>query len=675
MYSKGISLRTQFYALIVAMTFLAFTASLVNSIYTLRDYLNDQLSSHAQDAAHNLGLAISSQGANDVVLIQTLAKSIFDSGYYQQITYTAANGNDVVNLQHNSASNVPAWFARWFALKAPLMESEIFDGWIMHGVLKVQSHTGLAEQSLYKQSQRNFVASLVLFLLSAIAIHFILQAILKPLQLIVQQAMAVSRKEFKQNPLDTKTPELKTVLVALNSMVKNIARVFSEQSLNAEQLIQQVYRDPLTALPNRRALMDQLSGLQKDAQINRDGLFVALLNLPSLKSVNLSHGYSAGDDYVRYATTQLQQLEQSVEQLRLFRISGAEFVLVAPCDKTTAAELDQQIARLIASHESSYYADGFLMSASVLAQADEPFGHLLSRLDLAQAQKSLHLPTADNVQTALNHSQWADLIDKILHLPPSENNALELLLLPVFDADNKPLYAESLIRFIVDGEPLPTAEVIGMANRLNRGEELERHMLSFLMHNLPKITNGAVAINICTPTLSSDALYEWLIATFELHHKELPNLLVEIPEHVIFNLPERAKHFIDSLKKLNIKIVVERFGGNLASLKHIQDLNIDYVKIDPSFTQDLQNDHNKFILMALTQICHSVGVKVLAAHLENPQCIAACKAMFMDGFQGFGLCRTVNLTALEKNPGAKTANMLYTLEAILALHGDTKHVN
>lgn len=50
MYSKGISLRTQFYALIVAMTFLAFTASLVNSIYTLRDYLNDQLSSHAQDA-------------------------------------------------------------------------------------------------------------------------------------------------------------------------------------------------------------------------------------------------------------------------------------------------------------------------------------------------------------------------------------------------------------------------------------------------------------------------------------------------------------------------------------------------------------------------------------------------------------------------------------------------
>jgi len=40
---KGISLATQFYTLIIAMTFLAFAGSLLSSTLALRDYLNSQL--------------------------------------------------------------------------------------------------------------------------------------------------------------------------------------------------------------------------------------------------------------------------------------------------------------------------------------------------------------------------------------------------------------------------------------------------------------------------------------------------------------------------------------------------------------------------------------------------------------------------------------------------------
>lgn len=674
MFRKGISLATQFYTLIIAMTFLAFAGSLLSSTLALRDYLNSQLGSHAQDAAHNLGLAISSSGGADEVLIHTLASSLFDSGYYQQIRFVNNEQRELVNLSHNQNPAVPGWFRRMFPLQAPQMHSEISDGWLVLGTLTVRSNTGLAEYSLWQQALRNLLSSTLLFVLAALAIHFILRALLKPLQQIVLQAEAVSRKEFRQNPTRTATRELNLVTGALNTMVLNISKVFSEQSRYAEQLMQQAYLDPLTGLHNRRALQQQLSTMQQDAKLNHNALYVAMVSLSSLQQTNDEQGYASGDEYVQKAAGLLRQLQQHYPALQLFRLSGSEFAIIGAADKTAAAELDTRLTQALEQEHSQCYSQGFGRMVSVLAPATEPFSNILARLDTLQAQDSVQLLTGNSTATDLcapGRLQWQQLIDRLLHHNDSSDANMELLLQPVADQQHKLLYAECLLRFVVDDKPLSTAEVLAMAARLNRADTLERQMLQFILQSLPQLSGGAVAINISEAVLCSDDLRQWLLLQMKERAAELPPLLVEIAEHSIIQHPQQAADFITKLQQLKIKVVIERFGANLTSLRHIQHLNIDYVKLDSGFINDLEQESSRFFIMTLTQICHSVGIKVLATHLESIDSMEACKSLNIDGFQGFVLGEIINFTFLSKKGDVNKTKMQYTLKQVFNPKGDT----
>lgn len=666
MFKKGISLRAQLYALVLSVIFLAFVLSLINNSYTFRDYLKQQLNSHAQDAATNLGLAIINQDPENSALINQFAQTLFASGYYQEISFSRTDGEVVLNLRSERPAAVPRWFRVLFPLKAPTAVNTLLDESKVYGELQVTSHTGLAEQTLFAQVLRNIGTTVVLFLLAALAVHVILRAILQPLQQVVQQARSVSRKRFVINQVTTSTIEVKSVITGLNAMVSNILQILNEQLNYSESLIRKSYIDEFTGLPNRKAFIDHLGGLQQETLLNQHHLYVALLKLPSLKEVNVAHGYAAGNAYLNNVTKLLLPLETRYAGLRLYRIAGAEFVLVAPCDTLTMTELDNELAYVINSQQDTYYTQGFALHGSVVARAEETASQLLLRLDRILTQKVLRLPVRSEFSSSFDHAQWQKAIEHFIHETAPDKYRLDIFLLPVFNAKHSILYTETMVRFLVDDNPLATTEVLGMANRLGLAEALEKRILTFLVSQLTEIKDTPIALNVSLAMLSSESLYSWLLTLLAQHRAQLPKLLIEMPEQAIFNSPKRVADFIDSMQQLDIEIVVERFAGNLATLQHIRDLNIDYVKVDPSLTHHLRNEHSQLILSSLTQICHSIGVKVIAAHLEDSESIAISKAMHIDGFQGFGLVGTLNINDLDKKLDATEVFKPYDIHEVLA---------
>ncbi|GAA59250.1 hypothetical protein P20652_1109 [Pseudoalteromonas sp. BSi20652] len=58
----------------------------VTDVETTRDYLQTQMGSHAQDTATSLGLSISPYlDSENLVIAETMATAIFDSGYYKKL--------------------------------------------------------------------------------------------------------------------------------------------------------------------------------------------------------------------------------------------------------------------------------------------------------------------------------------------------------------------------------------------------------------------------------------------------------------------------------------------------------------------------------------------------------------------------------------------------------------
>ena len=100
-------------------------------------------------------------------------------------------------------------------------------------------------------------------------------------------------------------------------------------------------RDPLTGLPNRRFLQEEL------ARILARGSEISLLfvDLDDFKRINDSHGHDAGDTVLLEVARRL--IAQVRSQDRVARLGGDEFVIV--CENMTAAAAERVASRVIGS--------------------------------------------------------------------------------------------------------------------------------------------------------------------------------------------------------------------------------------------------------------------------------------------------------------------------------------
>ena len=85
--------------------------------------------------------------------------------------------------------------------------------------------------------------------------------------------------------------------------------------------------DPLTELPNRRALHEYLEGSLGAPQHEQEALALFFLDLDGFKAVNDGHGHEAGDELLKQVAARLTYTMRKGDFV--CRLAGDEFVVVA----------------------------------------------------------------------------------------------------------------------------------------------------------------------------------------------------------------------------------------------------------------------------------------------------------------------------------------------------------
>ena len=152
----------------------------------------------------------------------------------------------------------------------------------------------------------------------------------------------------------------------LGRRVERLAEIFGEiQAGVTEALVRErsggARRDPLTGLPGSAELHEWLSILL--AGYHRYGQPFSLLavDLEGLKRINYAYGQDAGDRMLLAVADVIRREVGTVD--RAFRVSGDEFIVLAPSQDTAQARpLGQRLRRII---ERSQTAEGPRIEISV----------------------------------------------------------------------------------------------------------------------------------------------------------------------------------------------------------------------------------------------------------------------------------------------------------------------
>jgi len=114
--------------------------------------------------------------------------------------------------------------------------------------------------------------------------------------------------------------------------------------------------DPLTGLPNRRALDAELTTLIPAVQAAGEPLSLAVLDVDGFKRINDGHGHPVGDEVLRVIGRVLR--ERCEECDRFARYGGDEFVLCLPAPLDRARAAVAAVVASVAGHAWSEVSPG-----------------------------------------------------------------------------------------------------------------------------------------------------------------------------------------------------------------------------------------------------------------------------------------------------------------------------
>lgn len=639
------TLSRQLILLISLLVLLLFAGTFFISAYNTRDYLENQLASHAQDAATSLGLSATSHMADeDKPMVDAMVNAMIHRGDYLRIRIEGLSGKLLVERENKLLDDeVPLWFVRLFHLEPPVGEATMMSGWRQVGRVRVTSHPGLAYRKMWSTALDTLswfvVGALLVLLLGLVA----LRMLLRPLQQVEEQAEAICNREFPVVAQRPFTLEFRRVVEAMNKLSARVSSMLTESERLASRLREQVYQDPVTGLANRRQFMDDLVHRVSESEM-RGEVGLLMLELRDFKTYNQQYGYAAGDHLLERAASMLKDVVVEYPKSTVAHLSGASFaVLLEGCGQQQVEMLAEQSVQAI----SALYGELDMANADVahvggVVRAGQRPTAMLAEADRALRSAQRVGPNGWVVLSAegldretRGAAQWRELISKGI-----ADDLFVLLRQPVCAVGDKSLMHDELFLRLPDpdqeGEWISAGQFMPMAENTGLAAEIDRWVLGRFLDG-DVAGDVAVAVNMSGASLLDAGLLEWLRNA--LQRTGLGGaLILEWPEYGAISHVEALRRWIEQLAPLGVSFSLDHFGKGFTSFAYLRDLKVHYLKVDGSYMQSLESQpNNQFFLQALAEIARGLELQVIAESVETEGVWRMLPALGVQGARGYWL--------------------------------------
>lgn len=601
---------------------LVFVGTLYTNVSNTRYFIEQQLSSHAQDTATSLGLSISPylSSEEDIPIIETMTNAIFDRGYYLSIELQNVDGTVIVSrINPEKSDDVPQWFTSLFNIKAPAASTEINNGWNISGNLVVVTNPGFGYLQLWNNAINGFWIAIVVFALALLFVWAIVKHVIsEPINNVIKQSEAIVQKQFTPITDIPKTPELKSFVVAINFMSHKLQTMFQQLSEQSEKYRLFAYTDPLTKVGNRRAFGLSFEKMLRNEKEHPEGHLI-IVRASSLAEVHNELGGEMGDNYlVSVCTIAKTIVAEHVDYFSIYRIAGADFAIIIENTSETAVKtIAKALGVAYKRNEKSEHKSGMAHIGIAEFKYGLALKDVLEKADSALAiagGKEQRWELATSLTVTHSNETWREKIQGLLQTGTSDFAAQ-----PIVNKNKEVAYNEWFARLpnAENSASLPMAQLIPASVRLDYAQDIDKLIVQNLLAHLAE-SKELVGLNISRLSLFDTSFMQWF--TNQLHNAGplSTKLVLEIPERALVHDIDKLTKQIDSLKSMGIKIAVEHFGAQLAGITHIRKLQPDFLKLDGRFTRNIDQEiDNQLFLHSLITIAKGLNIQIIAEMVET----------------------------------------------------------
>ena len=441
--------------------------------------------------------------------------------------------------------------------------------------------------------------------------------------------------------------EINALQAVASMLVQLQARIDAE-----ERTAYNAYHDDLTDLPNRRALLRELTmrlGARRDTAL-------LIVDLDRFKVMNDFLGHATGD---KLLITIADRIRTSIRASDFVaRLGGDEFVIL----------LDE------AASEMEVLASAYRLLEVVAAPVNIGGQHVTHTASIG-----ISIAPAGSNHAGLDLLSWADaamyaakdrgrnravVFDEELRAAANERTGMELMLHQAIDGDGLRLHfqpevdlrtgrllsVEALIRWQHPTRGLLNAiDFIKVAEETGMVLEIGRWVFAEACRQLAEWRDSypdlemIVRVNMSPAEFAASDLVEFVERCLRENNVPGDRLCIEITEFAVVEEPEKTTEILRGFQKLGVEVALDDFGTGFASMTELKQLPVDLLKLDMSFVLGINTDaYDCAIVESIIRLGGALKLGVTAEGIERVEIIEKLLELGCHRGQGYLISRPVS---------------------------------
>jgi diguanylate cyclase (GGDEF)-like protein len=401
--------------------------------------------------------------------------------------------------------------------------------------------------------------------------------------------------------------------------------------------------DPLTGMMNRGRMAEALEEIMAASRRDERSCAFLIATIANLSMVNDAYGFDIADEVIIALGRRLRQVVRTGDAIG--RYSGAKFgIILSNCSESeleAAAERFLSIAResVIETERGPVWAMLSIGGLVLPKYAETP------NLAMARAEEALaeakrmpsdgfvsYRPSPERISVRSINAQCAAEIVSGL-----KEDRFTLAFQPIIDArSDLVVMHEALLRMrTVEGMSIAAVHLVPIAEKLGLVRLIDRRVVTLAIDTLKSIPQAQLTLNVSGITATDPRWFNQITQTLAEEKDVTNRLTIEITETAALNDLTETARFIAGLRQLGCAVAIDDFGAGYSSFRNLRVLNVDMVKLDGSFCENLStNRDNQYFVRSLIDLAQKFEMKTVAEWVQTQEDAKLLKSWGIDYLQG-----------------------------------------